>query len=448
MKIAVIGAGVAGVSTAFELARSGHEVDVFERHGSVASEGSFAHAGLLSPSGVLPWAHATTPAQSLRQWLNRPSPHRTQMRFDPATFSWMLKRRRAWRASGLAVSRARLQRLALFSRTRLATLVDELQLDHERAMGHLVLLRTEAEVTAVAPALLQFEEAGIACSVLTPQQCLAVEPGLNVDTALAAGIYFPHEEVGNCREFTVLLRAHAQRLGVRFNFHSEARQLLPGRRPQLVHMHARDAIALTAAANAEAKSRAGPATAPMPMEPQTDAFDAIVVCAAMGTDALLRPHRLTLPLLPIWGHTVTAPMRHREAGLTSGPRAAVTDALHQVTINRLGQRLRITGGMEYGAMRSDQQQPAQERLYKALDDWFPGSAQMSQVQWWKGASPTLADGQPLLGPSGLDGIWLNIGHGRNGWTLACGSARLMAEMLGRQTPSIDIEGLGLERFRS
>jgi D-amino-acid dehydrogenase len=168
----------------------------------------------------------------------------------------------------------------------------------------------------------------------------------------------------------------------------------------------------------------------------------------MGTDALLRPHQLTLPLLPIWGHTVTAPMRHREAGITSGPRAAVTDALHQVTINRLGQRLRITGGMEYGAMRSDQQQPAQERLYKALDDWFPGAAQMSQVQWWKGASPTLADGQPLLGPSGLDGIWLNIGHGRNGWTLACGSARLMAEMLGRQAPSIDIEGLGLERFRS
>jgi len=173
----------------------------------------------------------------------------------------------------------------------------------------------------------------------------------------------------------------------------------------------------------------------------------VVVCAALGSNALLRPHGLPLPMQAVHGYSVTAPLRRHEAHPDFGPRAGLMDERYKVAISRLGGRVRVAGSAEIGGSPTRHNARAIATLYKVLHDWFPGVAHMSQAQRWKGARPMLPDGPPVLGASGIEGIWLNLGHGSSGWALSCGSARVLAELIAGRAPPIDLEGLGIERLR-
>ena len=185
----------------------------------------------------------------------------------------------------------------------------------------------------------------------------------------------------------------------------------------------------------------------MPEGPLTERFDAIVVCAALGSKLLLRPLGIRLPLLAVHGYSVTAPLRQHPQYPDHGPRSGLMDEHYKVAITRLGQRVRVAGGAEIGGTLERHNEAAIATLYKVLHDWFPGSALMGQAQHWKGARPMLPDGPPVLGASGAAGIWLNHGHGASGWALACGSARLLADLVAGRPPAVDTEGLGIERLR-
>jgi D-amino-acid dehydrogenase len=173
----------------------------------------------------------------------------------------------------------------------------------------------------------------------------------------------------------------------------------------------------------------------------------VLVCAAMGATALLAPIGLRLPLLPVYGYSVTAPMRHVEAHPDLGPRSGVMDERYKVAITRLGTRLRVAGGAELGGSPHQHNAAALATLHKVLHDWYPGVAKLAQAQTWKGARPMLPDGPPVLGQSGIAGVWLNLGHGSSGWALACGSARLLADMLAGRAPSIPVDGLSVDRLK-
>ena len=163
---------------------------------------------------------------------------------------------------------------------------------------------------------------------------------------------------------------------------------------------------------------------------------------------MLKPHGVHLPLLAVHGYSVTAPLRHDDQHLHLEPRAALMDERYKVAISRLGQRVRVAGSAEIGGDPEQQNERAQATLDMVLDDWFPGVTRRSAAQRWKGARPMLPDGPPVLGPSGAEGIWLNVGHGGSGWALSVGSARLVADaIVGRKTP-IEIDGLGIERLRA
>jgi D-amino-acid dehydrogenase len=177
-------------------------------------------------------------------------------------------------------------------------------------------------------------------------------------------------------------------------------------------------------------------------------FDAIVVCAAIGSRALLAPLGVRLPLIAVHGYSVTAPLRHDEQHLHLEPRAALMDERYKVAISRLGNRVRVAGSAEIGADGEHQSDRAQATLDKVLDDWFPGVTRRSSAQRWKGARPMLPDGPPVIGPSGVAGVWLNVGHGGSGWALAAGSAKLLADAVAGRTNPIRIDGLGIERLQS
>ena len=447
MRVAVVGAGITGVTTAYELAAAGHEVTVIERWGGVAAEASFANAGVVAPGYVTPWAAPGMPGKVLSYLLARHAPVRLNARLDAGTLAWLWKWWRACKPRRYQANRSSMHRLATFSRERLHQLTNELQLEYERNDGYLVLLRGAQDLAATQPGLKLLGELGVGFELLDAAGCRRVEPGLNPAMPLQAGIYLASDEVANCRQFAILMRGQAQRLGAQFRFHTTVQALHPGRTPLLTQQYLPpDDSTLTGVA-AEARSSDGAPTVPMPAEAFSEEFDAVVLCAALGSPALLAPHGLRLPLLAVHGYSVTAPLRHLEEHPEVGPRSALMDERYKVAISRLGSRVRVAGSAELGGTFGHHHPGALATLYKVLDDWFPGAARLSQAQPWKGARPMLPDGPPVLGASGIQGVWLNLGHGSSGWALACGSARVLADAISGRTAPIDLDGLGVERLR-
>ena len=415
MKIAVIGAGIIGVTTAFELGRDGHEVTVFERRGAAAEEASFANAGVMAPGHVAPWAAPGMPGKVLAQLLRRHASMRFRLPLGRAELAWMWRWYRACRPDVYRANRARLQALAFYSRQRLHAITDQLRLAYDHSDGYLVLLRSEHDRLLAEPGLQMLRDAGIPFALVDAAQAQRLEPGLNPETRLSGAIQLPQDEVANCRQFALLLKNEAQRLGVQFRFNTT--------------------VAAVQKSAGLALSLQGEATA--------QPFDAAVLCAGVASAALLQPLGLRIPLVAVHGYSISAAIREP----LHAPRSAVMDEHYKVAIARLGQRVRVAGSAELGGSLADLRPGAVETLYKVLHDWFPGAASKAQnVQIWKGARPMLPDGPPLVGPSGIPGLWLNLGHGSSGWALACGSSRALADMVLGHAPELDMAGFGLERL--
>ncbi len=420
MRVAVIGAGIVGVTTAFELANDGHVVTVFERCSSVAAEGSFANAGVLAPGYVTPWAAPGMPGKVLRHCLSQHAPVRWGGRLGPGGTAWLWKWWRSCKNETYTRNRGRMHRLAHAGRARRRALTDALQLDHERSAGYLVLLRRPQDLELAQAGLKILTDLGTRFEVLDAEACRGVEPDLNPQTGLHAGIHVVDDEVANCRQFAQLMRQEAQKLGALFRFGTTVRGIDAGARPTLRFD--------TSGASSQ------------------ETFDAVVVCAALDSRSLLAPFGLKLPLLAVHGYSITAPMRQSEADGNGGPRSGVMDERYKVSISRFGNRLRVAGSAEIGGTPSRINDKALHTLHHVLNDWYPGVARLDQAQVWKGARPMLPDGPPVIGASGVPGVWLNLGHGSSGWAMANGSARLLADLVGGLPPSIDAEGLGIERL--
>lgn len=419
MRVAIIGAGIVGVTSAYELAAQGVQVSVFERRAGVAAETSFANAGVLAPGYVTPWAAPGMPLKVLGQLLTRDAAVRFAGLSALRELPWMWRFWRACRPRIHAANRSAMQRLAQFSRERMLELTSRLDLDYEQRSGYMVLLRRPRDLQRARAALRLLGELGVAHEVLDEAGCRAHEPALSTGTRLHAAIRLPNDGVGNCRQFAQLLKTEAQRLGAGFRFDTEVAALIPSGQP---------AVRLASG--------------------DVQGFDHVVVCAGVDTNFLLAPHGLALPLAPIYGYSITAPMRHHDGGPDMGPRSAVMDETYKVAVTRLGQRVRVAGSAELGGDLADMRRAPLATLYRVLDEWFPGAAAMREAQQWKGARPMLPDGPPVIGASRLPGIWLNLGHGSSGWALSCGSARLLADaLLGKPAP-IDVQGLTPARLRA
>ncbi len=418
MKLAVIGAGIIGITTAYELAVDGHEVTVFERCSAAAEETSFANAGVVAPGYVTPWAAPGMPGKVFSYLFSRHAPVKISLPLSRSELAWMWKWLQACKLPTYLVNRARLQRLAFYSRERLHQLTEALQLDYERSAGYMVLLRSDKDRQMVQPGLQVLRDAGVVFSEITADKARNIEPALNPDTPFAGAIHLPDDEVANCRQFALLLKTEAQRLGVKFEFNRT--------------------VALINPAQPASISIAGEAT------PRR--FDSVVMCAGVASAQLLKPLGLAIPMVAVYGYSISAPIREP----LNAPRSALMDERYKVAISRLGQRVRVAGSAEIGGSLGDKRAASIQTLYKVLHDWFPGAAQHvhlgAHVQEWKGARPMLPDGPPIIGHSGIPGVWLNLGHGSSGWALSCGSARVLADLIAGKNPDIDMDGLGISRL--
>ncbi len=421
MRIAVVGAGIIGVTSAYELAAAGHQVTVFEQGGSIAAGASFAHAGLDGAGCAVAWSPLAVAGGLFGLALRSRLPAALAMSTNPGSATWTLKWLRANRKAAQHELHHRQHRLAAYSRACTAELTQSLHLDFERSSGVTVVARSAADSQRLLRASAVLDQIGVRYKQLTADECRSLEPGLNPQVALHGAVHLPDEGAGNSREFAHLIKQHAQRQGARFVFSAQVLAIQPGAQPEL-----------TVARGAER---------------QREAFDAVVLCTGLASRDLLAPLGLKLPLIGVCGLSVTAALRLDEIHPHLGPASVLLDPRHGVSIVRAGNRLRASGGARVAGLSRTQEAAALKSTYRALNEWFPGAARTAQAQQWQGASPTLPDGLPVIGRSGLTGIWLNLGHGSVGWTVSCGSARLLSALIADITPEINIEGLGVDRFR-
>lgn len=417
MKIAVIGAGIVGVTTAYELACDGHQVSVIERRGAAAEEASFANAGVVAPGYVTPWAAPGMPLKVFGHLFSRYAPVKVSLPLSGREILWMWKWYRACKLDTYLTHRYSLQRLAFYSRERLHHITATLNLEYERSDGYMVLLRSQRDSKMVQPGLQVLRDAGVSFKELNPVEARKIETALNPAMDFYGAVHLPEDEVGNCRQFALLLKNEAQRRDVEFSFNTNVTSI--------------------SIDNGVRVETAGETTHRQ--------YDAAILCAGVDSVRLLEPLGLRIPLAAVHGYSISAAIRES----INAPASAVMDERYKVAISRLGNRVRVAGSAELGGMPDRKRPSSLQTLYKVLHDWFPGAANLSgSVQEWKGARPMLPDGPPIVGASGIAGLWLNLGHGSSGWALSCGSARLLADLLGGKAPDLDTSAFGSKRLRA
>ena len=424
MKVVVLGSGVIGTTTAYYLARAGADVTVIDRQAGPALETSFANAGQVSPGYSTPWAAPGIPLKALKWLFQRHAPLRVRPDGTLFQLRWLAAMLRQCSPAHYALNKERLMRVANYSRDCLRELRAETGIAYEqRTAGTLQLFRSPAQLDAVGRDTAVLRELGVPHEVLDRAGVLRVEPGLaGARERFVGGLRLPDDETGDCHLFTTALAQRAQELGVRFRNGTHVSRLC-----------------------VEAGEVVGVELAPLQAGAPVEVLRADHIVLALGSHsrALLAPLGLELPVYPVKGYSLTMPIA--DAGAV--PHSTVLDETYKIALTRFDDRLRVGGMAELGGFDLRLDPARRATLEKVVRELFPGG-DLSRAQFWTGLRPMTPDSTPVIGASPLRGLHLNTGHGTLGWTMACGSGRLMADLLTGRPGAIRSDDLGLARYGS
>ena len=417
MKVIVLGSGVIGVTSAWYLAEVGHEVVVLDRQSGPALETSFAKAGEISPGNASPWAAPGIPLKALK-WLFmrhsplyiRPAPSLSMLRFAIAML-------RNCTAAAYEVNKSRMVPLAEYSRDMLRALRAETGITYdERSMGTLQLFRSNKLLAGAAKDIAVLRELGVAHELLDVEGCIRAEPALaRVREKFVGGLRLPEDETGDCFKFTEALRAFASARGVDFRFGVSIDRLLD------------DGDRLTGVMTNHGLLSG----------------DAYVLALGSYSPLLLKPLGIELPVYPVKGYSLTVSVTEP----TAAPESTVMDEKYKVAITRLGDRIRVGGMAELDGYSATLNPSRRATLEHVVSDLYPAGGDAKTGAFWSGLRPMTPDGPPLIGRAKFRNLWLNCGHGTLGWTMACGSGRVLADLVSGRAPAIDARPLSLDRYR-
>lgn len=416
MRILILGSGVIGVTSAWALRRQGHEVVVVDRAGGPALETSFANAGQVSPGYASPWPAPGIPLKAVKWLLSRHAPLAIRPTGDPAQYRWLWQMLRNCTHHRYAVSKARMVRLAEYSRDQLGELRRETGIEYEqRTLGTTQLFRTQAQLDGAARDIAVLREYGVPHELLDRDGIVRVEPALaQMQGSLAGALRLPGDETGDCHLFTIRLAARAAEAGVEFRF---------GRR-------------------VEALLASGDRLTGVRIDGRTETADAYVLALGSWSPRLLAPVGIDLPVYPLKGYSLTIPITRPELA----PHSTVLDESYKVAITRFDQRIRVGGMAEVSGYDLSLPQRRRETLDMVVRSLYPDGGDLARAEFWTGLRPSTPDGPPVVGATRYRNLWLNTGHGTLGWTMAAGSASYLADLIEGRTPAIDPEGLDITRY--
>ena len=416
MKVAVLGGGVIGVTTAYYLAKAGHEVIVIERQQAASLETSFANAGEISPGYSAPWAAPGLPIKALK-WLfmyHRPLVIRPALDF--AMVGWGIRLLSNCTSARYERNKSSMLALANYSRECLMALRQETDIQYDQRMrGTLQLFRNSRQLDGADADIAVLKRFGVHYELLDRAGCIAAEPALaQVADKIAGGLRLPDDETGDCFLFTSALAALAAKLGVVFRYGTAIRSI-GWDKGAVTHVDLSDGARVTA--------------------------DRYVLALGSFSPLVAKSVGIKLPIYPVKGYSLTVPISDE----SRAPVSTVMDETHKVAITRLGNRVRVGGTAELNGYNTTLRTSRRATLEYVVQDVFPGAGPVEEATFWTGLRPMTPDGPPFLGRSPLANLYLNTGHGTLGWTMAAGSGKLLSDMISGKKTDIDLAAYGIGR---
>lgn len=417
MKVAILGSGVIGVTSAWYLAKAGHEVVVIDRQPGPALETSYANAGEISPGYASPWAAPGIPMKAMRWLFMQHAPLILRPTFDVAMWRWIMAMLGNCTEKAYAVNKSRMVRLAEFSRDQLIALRQETGISYdERSQGTLQLFREHKQLDGIGKDVAVLQADGVPFEVLDKAGCIAAEPGLaNSQSPIVGGLRLPNDETGDCFKFTNALAEMAKAAGVTFLNDHKIKRLV----------HDRGSIDHVETDKGTIKA------------------DAFIVALGSYSPLLVAPLGIRLPVYPVKGYSITVPITAAERA----PVSTLLDESFKVAITRLGDRIRVGGMAELSGFSTNLPDKRRDTLEYSVGSLFPAAGDLGKARFWSGLRPMTPDSTPVIGATHIPNLYLNTGHGTLGWTMACGSGHVIADIISNRKPAIETADLSIARYR-
>ena len=412
MRILVLGGGVIGVTTAYCLARDGHEVTVLERYSTAAAETSHANAGLLAPAHAYAWASPKAPKVLFKSLFKKDQALRLKLRADPRMWRWGMQFLAQCTEERARINTLRKVRLCLYSVERLNDVVAETGVSYDGLeKGNLYLYRSDRSLEKGIAHTVILREQGVEMRVLDRDAIAGIEPALEpVKDRIAGGLHAPGDQSGDARMFTRNLAVHcAEHLGVRLEYDTRVTALVAsGDRIERVTTDRGERVA-----------------------------DAFVLAAGHESPFLAGPIGVKLPIYPCKGYSVTVPVGQSNLS----PKIGMVDEDHLVAFCPMGSRLRVTSTAEFSGYDKGYSAGDFRAMFDVANDLFPGGGDYSNPEYWAGLRPMTPTTVPIFGFARYRNLMLNVGHGHIGWTMSCGSAKVVSDLLAGRDPGIDLAGM-------
>lgn len=416
MRVLVLGGGVVGTTSAYYLAREGFEVKVVDRQPRVAQEASHANAGQISPGYASPWAAPGVPFKAIKWMMQKHAPLSIKPTADIHQYLFMAQMLRNCTAARYAVNKERMVRLSEFSRDCFDELRADTGIEYEgRQCGTTQLFRTQAQLDDAAKDVAVLQELGVPYELLDRNTVSRAEPALaKVAHKLSGGLRLPNDQTGDCLLFTMRLAEMATELGVEFSFNQTI----------------------------ESIEYAGDSVNGVWIDGKLETADIYVVALGCFSPQMLAPLGIRAPIYPLKGYSLTVPITNPDMA----PVSTLLDETYKIAVTRFDQRIRVGGMAEVQGYDTHIDPRRGETLKMVVNDLFPEGGDTTGAELWAGLRPATPDGTPIVGATRYQNLFLNTGHGTLGWTMSCGSARVLADLLAKKTSRISTAGFDISRY--
>jgi len=417
MSVLILGSGIIGTTSAYYLAKQGHDVTVIDRQNSVALETSHANAGQLSYSFSSPWAAPGLPLSLIKWMFSKYPPLIVNPNLNSETVKFLYQMLKNCNSKSYEINKSRMVRVSNFSKKCLLELEKDEDIFYEqRKQGSLLLFKSAKQIENIKKDLSLLEKLNIQYELLDLNGCIQAEPGLHhVKSEFTSGLRFANDCTGNCYLFTNQLYKKCLEMGVKFEFNTQIED-----------------IQIEKERISSIKTNRG--------EFDSDSY---VVALGSYSSKILSKVGINIPVYPVKGYSITLPVLNNE----DAPQSTIIDDTFKIGITRLGNNIRVAGTAHLTGYNLELREKSLSLLKYGLNRLFPyATEECDDMKFWAGLRPNTPDGPPIIGSTPYSNLYLNTGHGTLGWTMSLGSGKLLADIISGIEPEISAEGIDMSRF--